>query len=121
MEDFIPAMGRHYAERRNYDLGAGNHKAVSSLSPYIRRRLIAEAEVVDAALRAHGPEGAEKFVQEVLWRGYFKGWLERRPGLSEFPCMAGRLSDTVRPLPGQSGRRRERRTVPSPWPTHVAA
>ena len=42
-------------------------------------------------------------------------------GLSEFPCMAGRLSDTVRPLPGQSGRRRERRTVPSPWPTHVAA
>jgi hypothetical protein len=35
--------------------------------------------------------------------------------------MAGRLSDTVRQLPGQSGRRRERRTVPSPWPTHVAA
>ena len=45
----------------------------------------------------------------------------KKTGLSEFPCMAGRLSDTVRPLPGQSGRRRERRTVPSPWPTHVAA
>ena len=42
-------------------------------------------------------------------------------GLSEFSCMAGRLSDTVRPLPGQSVRRRERRTGPSPWPTHVAA
>jgi deoxyribodipyrimidine photo-lyase len=79
MEAFIPAMGRHYAEFRNYDLGAGNHKAVSSLSPYIRRRLVAEAEVVGAALRAHGSEAAEKFVQEVLWRGYFKGWLERRP------------------------------------------
>ena len=115
MEDFIPAMGRHYAERRNYDLGAGNHKAVSSLSPYIRRRLIAEAEVVDAALRAHGPEGAEKFVQEILWRGYFKGWLERRPQVwaSYTQGLAGDLSaledsprlqrDVDRAVKGQTG------------------
>ena len=33
------------------------------------------------ALEHHGPEGAEKFIQEVIWRGYFKGWLERRPGI----------------------------------------
>ena len=79
MEAFVPGMGRHYAEFRNYDLGAGNRKGVSSLSPYIRRRLVVEPEVVHAALRAHGPEAAEKFVQEVLWRSYFKGWLERRP------------------------------------------
>ena len=49
------------------------------LSPYVRRRLVLEQDAVAAALAAHGPEDAEKFVQEVIWRGYFKGWLERRP------------------------------------------
>ncbi len=78
-QSFVPAMGSRYANGRNYDRGPGQHKAVSVLSPYVRRRLVTEAEVVTAALAAHGPEGAEKFVQEVIWRTYFKGWLERRP------------------------------------------
>jgi deoxyribodipyrimidine photo-lyase len=79
LEDFVPAMGRRYANGRNYDHGAGKHKSVSQLSPYIRRRLITETEVLAAALNAHGAEEAEKFIDEVIWRGYFKGWLERRP------------------------------------------
>lgn len=79
MQAFIPAMGHRYENGRNYDHGPGGHKAVSMLSPYIRRRLITEAEVVRAALDAHGPEGAGKFIEEVIWRGYYKGWLERRP------------------------------------------
>ena len=79
MEAFVPAMGRRYANGRNYDDGPGNHRAVSRLSPYIRRRLLTEQEVIAAAVAAHGAEGAEKFVQEVVWRTYFKGWLERRP------------------------------------------
>ena len=76
---FVPKMGRRYANGRNTDHGPGAHKAVSMLSPYIRRRLVLESDVVAAALAAHGPEDTEKFVQEVIWRGYFKGWLERRP------------------------------------------
>ena len=76
---FAPRMGRRYANGRNTDHGPGAHKAVSVLSPYIRRRLVLETDVVAAALAAHGPDDAEKFVQEVIWRGYFKGWLERRP------------------------------------------
>ena len=79
LQAFVPAMGRRYANGRNYDNGPGQHKAVSVLSPYIRRRLVTEAEVVAAALAAHGPDTAEKFIEEVIWRGYFKGWLERRP------------------------------------------
>lgn len=78
---FTPRMGRAYAARRNYDHGAGRHADVSGLSPYLRRRLVTEAETVEAAVAAHGPHGAEKFVQEVIWRGYFKGWLERRPSV----------------------------------------
>jgi len=76
---FTPRMGRRYANGRNSDHGPGRHTAVSVLSPYIRRRLVLESDLVAAALAAHGPEDAEKFVQEVIWRGYFKGWLERRP------------------------------------------
>uniref|UniRef100_UPI003593E4E9 FAD-binding domain-containing protein n=1 Tax=Blastomonas sp. TaxID=1909299 RepID=UPI003593E4E9 len=76
---FTPQMGRRYANGRNTDHGSGAHKAVSVLSPYIRRRLVLESDAVAAAIAAHGLEDAEKFVQEVIWRGYFKGWLERRP------------------------------------------
>ena len=79
MAAFAPRMGRRYANGRNTDHGPGAHQAVSVLSPYIRHRLVLESDAVAAALAAHGPEEAEKFVQEVIWRGYFKGWLERRP------------------------------------------
>ncbi|MFN6977472.1 MAG: FAD-binding domain-containing protein, partial [Gemmobacter sp.] len=79
LQAFVPGMGRRYTSGRNYDHGPGRHRAVSMLSPFIRRRLVTEPEVVVAALDAHGPEAAEKFIDEVIWRGYFKGWLERRP------------------------------------------
>ena len=81
LEAFIPRMGRHYAAGRNFDPGPERREDVSGLSPYLRRRLVLEEEAVDAALAAHGAEAAEKFLQEVLWRGYFKGWLEHRPGI----------------------------------------
>jgi len=83
MGAFAPAMGRRYANGRNYDHGPGKHTAVSGLSPWIRRRLVTEAEVVAAALAAHGQDLADKFIQEVMWRSYFKGWMERRPQVWE--------------------------------------
>ncbi len=76
---FTPRMGRRYANGRNTDNGPGAHQAVSLLSPFVRRRLVLEQDLVAAALAAHGPEEAEKFIQEVIWRGYFNGWLEHRP------------------------------------------
>jgi deoxyribodipyrimidine photo-lyase len=75
---FLPRAGRDYAALRNLDLPG--HPHVSALSPWLRHRLITEAEVIDATLRAH-PTGAEKFLAEVWWRTYWKGWLELRPGI----------------------------------------
>lgn len=75
----MPRMGRDYASGRNYDLGPDQRRDVSLLSPYLRRRLLTEKEVVGEALQAHSAKACEKFVQEVFWRTYFKGWLERRP------------------------------------------
>ena len=79
LAEFVPFAGRTYATKRNYDDGAGRHASVSRLSPYIRHRLITESEVVRAVLQAHSQSAAEKFIQEVCWRTYWKGWLEQRP------------------------------------------
>jgi deoxyribodipyrimidine photo-lyase len=81
LREFIPRMGEQYTRERNFDIGAGAHQHVSQLSPYVRRRLILEQELLEAALAAHGLRRAEKFIQEVFWRGYFKGWLEQRPAV----------------------------------------
>ncbi|WP_411890730.1 FAD-binding domain-containing protein [Yoonia sp. SDW83-1] len=77
LQDFVPHAGRDYAAKRNYDDTAG----VSTLSPYIRHRIITEEDVLRATLRRHSPAAAEKFIQEFYWRTYWKGWLEMRPGV----------------------------------------
>ena len=78
---FAPRAGRAYAGGRNTDPGAEQPGAVSKLSPYLRYRLVTEREVVAEVLASHGFDEAEKFIQEVLWRSYWKGWLEMRPGV----------------------------------------
>ena len=77
----IPCTGRPYAEGRNTDRGPEMEPSTTALSPYLRRRLLLEEEVVDAALAAHGPGEAGKFVDEVFWRSYFKGHLEAHPSV----------------------------------------
>ena len=76
---FTPRAGRDYANRRNYDYGAAKHSQVSQLSPWIRHRCISEQEVAAQVLSAHSQAAAEKYIQEVCWRTYWKGWLEMRP------------------------------------------
>ena len=78
---FVPKAGSAYAKLRNYDHGTGAHSDVSKLSPFIRRRSVTEAEVLSAVLNHHSLKSAEKFVQEVFWRTYWKGWLEMRPSV----------------------------------------
>ncbi|MEM1431441.1 MAG: FAD-binding domain-containing protein [Pseudomonadota bacterium] len=79
LKAFVPKAGPDYAARRNYD--RPDHPDVSGLSPYIRHRLVTETEVLEAVLARHSARSAEKFVQEVFWRTYFKGWLELRPSV----------------------------------------
>jgi deoxyribodipyrimidine photo-lyase len=78
---FAPRMGAAYAQGRNTDRGPGAPKDVSALSPWIRHRLVTEAEAIGTALAHHGAAAAERFIAEVFWRTYWKGWLELRPGV----------------------------------------
>ena len=80
---FLPAAGRRYAETRNADDGPaeGGRGNVSQLSPWLHAGLIGEPEVLEAVLGQHSPRAAEKFIAEVFWRIYFKGYLEQRPAI----------------------------------------
>ena len=81
LDQFASRTDQHYARQRNFDFGPDQRSNVSTLSPWIRHRLITEEEVLHATLARHSLSRAEKFVQEVFWRTYFKGWLEQRPGV----------------------------------------
>ena len=69
----------NYSSKRNYDFGPQNRKDISCLSPYITHRLISEYEVAKKVLSKHPYQNVEKFIQEIFWRVYWKGWLELRP------------------------------------------
>jgi len=81
LADFVDRAGHDYAETRNFDRGPGDRANVSMLSPYLRYRLVTESEVVAAVRARHPGETAAKFIQEVFWRTYWKGWLELRPSV----------------------------------------
>ncbi len=81
LEDFIPRAGWNYAEQRNHDNGPSDRTNVSMLSPWIRLRQLTEWETVAAARREHDANSAGKFIDEVCWRTYWKGWLQLRPSI----------------------------------------
>ncbi|MEM7616656.1 MAG: DNA photolyase, partial [Pseudomonadota bacterium] len=81
LDAFVGRAGRAYAGARNFDFGPQDRSNTSALSPWIRSRILTEEEVLRATLRHHSASAAEKFIQEVFWRGYFKGWLEQKPSV----------------------------------------
>lgn len=92
LRSFVPFAGKYYATQRNYDGGPGDRTNVSCLSPWIRHRLILEEEVLSAVLGMHSKAAVEKFIQELCWRTYWKGWLEMRPAVwDDYRCAVGRL------------------------------
>ena len=97
-ESFSTNQLQFYSKRRNYDLG-NPHKGVSKLSPYLRRRLISENEVLSIALRKNSLSSLEKFIQEIFWRTYWRGWLEMRPDV--YRDYETGQDETI--LPGKTG------------------
>ncbi len=70
-----------YSKLRNFDYGPDNRSNISCLSPYITHGIISELEVIKKSLSKFSFSKNEKFIQEVLWRTYWKGWLELRPNV----------------------------------------
>ena len=78
---FIEHNLSEYSKLRNFDFGPDNRSNISCLSPYITHGIISELEIIDKSLQKFSFTKNEKFIQEVLWRAYWKGWLELRPNV----------------------------------------
>ena len=93
-EEFRPRVAQ-YADARN-GVRPG-HRAVSRLSPAIRRRLVTEYELIASVLEGQPFWRVEKFVQEMMWRRYWKSWLELRPAVwSDYQADVTRLHGELR-------------------------
>ena len=79
LDAFINSELTNYSFKRNFDLGPKDKSNVSCLSPYISHRLITEYEVAKTVLAKFPYQKVDKYIQEIFWRVYWKGWLELRP------------------------------------------
>ena len=73
---FLPRVKEYAARRNHVETENGN---VSRLSAALRHRLLTEDEVIRDTLEHYSFTAAEKWLQEVCWSRYWKGWLEMRP------------------------------------------
>ena len=79
LSNYLPKTGNYYKEKRNYSFDyERNSNTTSLLSPYIRYRLLSEENILKKIISTHLFIEAEKFIQEIYWRTYWKGWLEHR-------------------------------------------
>ena len=96
LREFAHRAGPLYAKSRNFDFGPERRGNVSMLSPYLRHRLVLEQEVLEIVLQQHSESASAKFVEEVFWRAYFKGWLEHRPSVwTEYRRSVSRLLQSL--------------------------
>jgi hypothetical protein len=100
--DFLPHVGAYAAQRNEV---RPNHGNVSRLSAAIRHRLLLEDEIIHDTLQHTSFSTAEKWLQEVCWRRYWKGWLEQRPAI--WSSWRRRVTELQRTLPAEVLRKAE--------------
>ena len=94
LNNFIEQNLTDYSKLRNFDFGPDNRSNISCLSPYITHGIINELEVINKSLKKFSFVKNEKFIQEVMWRVYWKGWLELRPNVwSDYLIELDKLRD----------------------------
>lgn len=75
-KEFLPKVPSYASTRNAVQPG---HANVSRLGASLRFRTLLEDEVIEETLNGHAFATAEKWLQEICWRRYWKGWLEMRP------------------------------------------
>ncbi len=90
--------GLNYAQLRNVDLGVNEQQHVSMLSPYLNCRLLLETQVLRAVLKTESSVTGEKFIQEICWRTYWKGWLQHNPNVWDRYCLELARLQNVAPV-----------------------
>ena len=115
LSNFTSTGLKLYTDGRNYDYGPEDRSNISALSPWIRRRLISEQEIIEKLFKTNSHGAADKYIQQVIWRTYFKGWLEQHPtvwnaynegvmsGLNEVSFDQSRVLLYEKAITGQTG------------------
>ena len=79
LKEFVKSKLHQYKSKRNYDYGGLDKNFVSGLSPAISRRIITEIEVIQEVMKKFNYREFEKYIDEICWRTYWKGFLEHFP------------------------------------------
>ena len=79
LKEFVKSKLYQYKSKRNYDFGELDKNFVSGLSPAISRRIITEFEIIQEVKKQFNYKDVEKYIDEICWRTYWKGFLEHYP------------------------------------------
>jgi len=79
LSEFVENKINKYSKYRNFDYGVTNRSNVSLLSPYISHKVLLEFDILELILNKYPYKKVDKFIDEVFWRIYWRGWLEMRP------------------------------------------
>ena len=78
---FLESKITYYGVYRNYDYGPEKDSYVSKISPFISHRVLLEYSIIRDVQKKYNGKNVYKFIEEVYWRIYWKGWLENRPSV----------------------------------------
>ena len=81
--EFLDSKILDYAANRNYDFGPEENSAVSKLSKFISHRILLEYQMIKDINSKYQGKKVSKFIEEVYWRIYWKGFLENKPCIWE--------------------------------------
>ena len=73
LDNFILNHLHSYHQLRNYDYGIENRTNVSQISKYTSHRILYEFDIIEKLKKY---DKKQKYTDEILWRIYWKGYLE---------------------------------------------
>ncbi len=79
LTDWMPNAVSSYQTVRNYDLS--NKQTTSRISHHMSSGLISEMDVINCAKGYSIPFKNNKFIEEIFWRVYFRGYFETHPSV----------------------------------------
>tara|TARA_B100001540_G_scaffold301105_1_gene307206 strand:+ start:96 stop:1235 length:1140 start_codon:yes stop_codon:yes gene_type:complete len=92
LSEFVENKINNYSKYRNFDYGVTNRSNVSLLSPYISHKTLLEFDILESILTKYPYKKVDKFIDEIFWRIYWRGWLEMRPKVwDDFVCSLGNI------------------------------
>lgn len=79
LKNWIPKSKSFYSSYRNFDIK--NKQSTSGLSAFISSGLLSETDIFNKIVDHGVHTSSNKFIEEIFWRIYFRGYLENRPSI----------------------------------------